>query len=66
MTSICLLKKEWEEVILTLLKDIVKEINNALNAMMLINQVNVLHIWIQIIYKDGQWANIYPIIDING
>ena len=46
MTCIYLLKKEWEEVFLTLLKDIVKQIINKCNYMMLMNQVNSLHIWV--------------------
>ena len=46
MTGIYLLKKEWEEVFLTLLKDIVKQIINKCNYMMLMNQVNSLHIWV--------------------
>ena len=46
MTCIYLLKKEWEEVFLTLLKDIVKQIINKCNYMMLMNQVNPLHIWV--------------------
>ena len=46
MAGIYLLKKEWEEVFLTLLKDIVKQIINKCNYMMLMNQVNSLHIWV--------------------
>ena len=46
MTGIYLLKKEWEEVFLTVLKDIVKQIINKCNYMMLMNQVNSLHIWV--------------------
>ena len=34
MAGIYLLKKEWEEVFLTLLKDIVKQIINKCNYMM--------------------------------
>ena len=42
MACICLLKKEWGEVFLTLLKDVVKQIINTCNHIMLMNQVNVL------------------------
>ena len=40
--------------------------NNKYNHMMLTNQVNLLCIFMQIIYVVGQRVNIYHIIDING
>ena len=43
---IYLLKNEWEDAFFTLLKDLVKQIKNTLNAMMITNQENILCIWI--------------------
>ena len=42
--NISLLKKEWEVVFLTLLKDIVKQIKNTWNNMILIKQACIFHI----------------------
>ena len=41
-TKMYLLKKEWEEVFLTLLKDIVKQITNTFNHIIPMNQANLL------------------------
>ena len=43
LTCICLLRTEWGEVFLTLLKDIAKQIINACKHMILINQVSLLN-----------------------
>ena len=43
--SFYLLKKEWEEVFLTLLKDLIKQINTW-SVTMTRNQVNILCIWV--------------------
>ena len=49
------------------IKDMIKDmITNAWNVMMLINQVGLLHSWMQIIYMVGQWVNIWPIVNLNG
>ena len=42
--NISLLKKEWEVVFLTLLKDIVKQMTNTWNNMSLIKQTCIFHI----------------------
>ena len=42
--NISLLKKEWEVVFLTLLKDIVKQMTNTWNNMILIKQACIFHI----------------------
>ena len=34
--------------------------------MLLMNQVNLLFIWMQRIYMVRQWANIFPLADLNG
>ena len=60
-----LMKKECEEVFLTLLKDLVKQIINTCNFMMIKNQVNTLHIFMKIIYMVGQWVNIYLMVILN-
>ena len=41
-----MLKNEWGEVFVTLLKDLVKQIINTCNFMMIKNQVSILHILI--------------------
>ena len=66
LTCIYLLKKEWKEVFLTLLKDTVNPIENTLSHMMIANQVNVSCIWMQIIYMVGQWVNIFLTVNLNG
>ena len=52
--------------ILTLLKDIVKPIINTWNHMMIVNQINMWHNWMQIICLAGQWVNIFLTMDLNG
>ena len=42
--NISLLKKKWEVVFLTLLKDIVKQMTNTWNNMSLIKQACIFHI----------------------
>ena len=42
--NISLLKKEWEVVFLTLLKDIVKQMTNTWNNVILIKQACIFHI----------------------
>ena len=42
LKCIYLLRKEWKEVFLTLLKDIIKQIINRYNHTMRVNQVNTL------------------------
>ena len=39
---------------------------NTCNFKMLMNQANLLCIWMKIIYMIGQWVNIYHIVDLNG
>ena len=65
MTCISLFKKEWKEVFLTLLKDLVKPIINTWNVMIAVKKANLLCNWMQIICMVGQWVNIYPIVDLN-
>ena len=52
--NICLLKKAREKVFLALLKDTAKPIINTWNRMMIVSQVNILHIWTQITCMVGQ------------
>ena len=44
---IYLLKKEWEEVFPTFLKNLLKQKINTWSFMITINQVNIIHIWVQ-------------------
>ena len=59
-------EKKWEEVFLTFLKDTVKQIINTWNYMMIVNQVNILCIWMQIVYIVGQWVNIFLTVNLYG
>ena len=47
------IEKKWEEVFITLLKDLVLPIINTWNLMIIINQVNISCIWMQKIYMAG-------------
>ena len=60
------IKKEWEEVFLTLLKDIIKKIINTWQIMTVVQKVYTLLIKMQVIYMTGQWFNIFPMVDLNG
>ena len=44
MACIYLLKKKWEKVFLTFLKDLVKQTINTWNLMIIAKQVNISHI----------------------
>ena len=57
------IEKEWGEVFLTFLKDIVKQIINTWNLMMLIKQIDVSHILTEITYLDEQWVDILLMVD---
>ena len=63
-TLACSLKKTWEELFPILLRDIRKPIINRWKCMMIISQVNMLHIWTQKICIAGQWVNILLIVDL--
>ena len=65
MICIYLLKLEWEEVLLTMIKDTVKPVINTWNFTMIVNQVSTSCIWMQIIFMAGQSVNVFLTINLN-
>ena len=65
MICIYLLKLEWEEVLLTMIKDTVKPVINTWNFTMIVNQVSTSCIWMQIIFMARQSVNVFLTINLN-
>ena len=47
-------------------KEFIKQIINTWNLMIIKSHVNVLCIYMKIIYMVRQWLNIYLMLDLNG
>ena len=66
MLFIYLRKKGMRGGISYVANNLVKQIMNTCNFMMIKNQIETLHILMQIVYMIGKRINIYHIMDLNG
>ena len=60
------MKKEREEILVTLIKDTAKQIINIAQIMTVKNLKHILLTLTWIIYMDMQWVNIYHMLILNG